>query len=93
MHQKVSLLIFDEVHHCMKRHPYNQIMQDFYHKSEERDRPKIFGMTASPVWSGKGDIENLRALERNTDCTIRRVQKNAKELETHAYHPDEVDSI
>lgn len=29
---EVALLIFDEAHHAVKRHPYNLIMQEFYHQ-------------------------------------------------------------
>ncbi|KAM4077934.1 hypothetical protein ACJW30_12G177800 [Castanea mollissima] len=45
--EKVRLLIFDECHHATGNHPYTKIMKEFYHKSSEK--PKIFGMTASPV--------------------------------------------
>ncbi|XP_078438839.1 dicer-like 4 isoform X2 [Wolffia australiana] len=50
----VALLIFDECHHAQldKRHPYAQIMKEFY-ETESRKRPRIFGMTASPI-IGKG---------------------------------------
>lgn len=47
----VSLMIIDECHHSTKNHPYTKIMKEFYHKSSKK--PKIFGMTASPV-SRKG---------------------------------------
>ncbi|XP_030538472.1 endoribonuclease Dicer homolog 3-like isoform X2 [Rhodamnia argentea] len=43
----VSLMIIDECHHTTKNHPYTKIMKEFYHKSSKK--PKIFGMTASPV--------------------------------------------
>ena len=29
---EIALLIFDEAHHAVKRHPYNLIMQEFYHQ-------------------------------------------------------------
>ncbi|BBN17070.1 endoribonuclease Dicer [Marchantia polymorpha subsp. ruderalis] len=44
----IELLIFDECHHAQKNHPYANIMRDFYH-SQRAHRPKIFGMTASPI--------------------------------------------
>lgn len=44
----VSIIVFDEAHHARKRHPYAQIM-DYYHLTDVSDRPRIFGMTASPV--------------------------------------------
>ncbi|KAL0297330.1 UNVERIFIED_CONTAM: Endoribonuclease Dicer3 [Sesamum radiatum] len=40
-------LILDECHRATGNHPYARIMKEFYHISTER--PKIFGMTASPV--------------------------------------------
>ncbi|ROT40524.1 RNase3 domain-containing protein [Sodiomyces alkalinus F11] len=47
---QVNLLVFDEAHHAKGNHPYARIIKDFY--VSERDltrRPRIFGMTASPV--------------------------------------------
>lgn len=54
---QISLLIFDEAHHAKDNHPYARIMKDFF--SHERDasrRPRIFGMTASPV-----DVRGLKS--------------------------------
>jgi endoribonuclease Dicer len=45
----VGLLILDECHHAVKKHPYSLIMQEFYHPAPPEQRPTIFGMTASPV--------------------------------------------
>jgi endoribonuclease Dicer len=46
----ISLLIFDECHHAKKGHPYAKIMLDYYmYSTTGQRRPKIFGMTASPV--------------------------------------------
>ncbi|XP_010261807.1 PREDICTED: endoribonuclease Dicer homolog 3a isoform X2 [Nelumbo nucifera] len=45
--EMVCLVIFDECHRATGNHPYMKIMKEFYHKS--RNKPKIFGMTASPV--------------------------------------------
>ncbi|KAG0373178.1 Dicer-like protein 1 [Mortierella sp. AD032] len=41
-----SILIFDECHHATGKHAYRQIMTMFYPEAQEK--PKIFGMTASP---------------------------------------------
>ena len=46
---EVALLILDECHHCKKKHPANLIMQQFWHPAPPQARPRIFGMTASPV--------------------------------------------
>lgn len=43
-----SLLVFDEVHHARKNHPYAVIMRDFVLAEHSTLRPHIFGMTASP---------------------------------------------
>jgi len=44
---QINLLIFDEAHHAKKKHPYAQIIKDFYSIADTK--PKIFSMTASPV--------------------------------------------
>ncbi|RDX92252.1 Endoribonuclease Dicer-like 3, partial [Mucuna pruriens] len=45
--ETVSLLVIDECHRASGNHPYAKIMKEFYHTSG--NKPKIFGMTASPV--------------------------------------------
>ena len=55
---KIALLVFDEAHHCVRGHPANKIMQNFYHaKKQERhgELPNILGLTASPVVRKKGE--------------------------------------
>ena len=48
--ERINLLIFDECHHAKKNHPYGRIIKDFYAPIENHSRrPRIFGMTASPV--------------------------------------------
>lgn len=54
---QISLLVFDEAHHCKKNHPYSRIIRDYYLKWAG-DRPRIFGMTASPSDS-KRDIAQV----------------------------------
>ena len=47
---QINLLIFDEAHHAKKEHPYAKIILDFYNQEESQARrPRVFGMTASPV--------------------------------------------
>jgi endoribonuclease Dicer len=52
----ISLLVFDEVHHAGKNHPYNAIMKEFYFKpataGPQSVRPMIMGLTASPIFGG-----------------------------------------
>ncbi|XP_050268142.1 endoribonuclease Dicer homolog 3a isoform X1 [Quercus robur] len=45
--EAVCLMIIDECHRATGNHPYTKIMKEFYHNSN--NKPKIFGMTASPV--------------------------------------------
>ncbi|KAF7591232.1 Dicer-like protein 1 [Aspergillus hancockii] len=52
---QINLLIFDEAHHTKKEHPYARIIRDSYLKTNLAKRPRIFGMTASPI-DTKGDI-------------------------------------
>ena len=56
--EQINLLIFDEAHHAKKNHPYSVIIKDFYADAEKRNslRPRIFGMTASPIDVKRGDI-------------------------------------
>ncbi|KAK8235709.1 dicer-like protein 1 [Phyllosticta capitalensis] len=47
---QINLLIFDEAHHAKKGHSYAKIIKDHYAPMDANSRrPKIFGMTASPV--------------------------------------------
>ncbi|EMC91542.1 hypothetical protein BAUCODRAFT_570103 [Baudoinia panamericana UAMH 10762] len=53
--KQISLLIFDEAHHAKKNHAYARIVKDFYLSEDEGRRPRIFGMTASPI-DAKTDV-------------------------------------
>jgi len=56
----ISLLVFDEAHHAVDKHPYNRIMVEFYFvlpvrtssNSSEGVRPMVLGLTASPIYGG-----------------------------------------
>lgn len=59
--EQINLIVFDEAHHTKKNHPYARIIKDFYIEGrKEQKRPRILGMTASPV---DADIEPERAVE------------------------------
>lgn len=46
----VNILIFDEAHHAKSNHPYARLIKDYYlQEPDSSKRPRIFGMTASPV--------------------------------------------
>ncbi|KAA1477124.1 hypothetical protein DENSPDRAFT_571422 [Dentipellis sp. KUC8613] len=86
---KVSLLVVDECHHTRKNHPYNGIMKEYFQCPEDK-RPKIFGMTASPVWRPHRPEEDLADLERNMNAKVITVNTHAEELLSHLPTPKEV---
>ena len=49
-------------HHCKKNHPYSTIIRDYYLKASAT-RPRLFGMTASPVESKKDVKKTVDDLE------------------------------
>ncbi|GMH17328.1 hypothetical protein Nepgr_019169 [Nepenthes gracilis] len=92
--ESIHLLILDECHHAVKKHPYSLVMSEFYHTTPKEKRPAVFGMTASPVnlkgVSSQVDCAiKIRNLETKLDsivCTI----KDRKELEKHVPMPSEI---
>ncbi|GAV80355.1 dsrm domain-containing protein/DEAD domain-containing protein/Helicase_C domain-containing protein/Ribonuclease_3 domain-containing protein/PAZ domain-containing protein/dsRNA_bind domain-containing protein [Cephalotus follicularis] len=92
--EEINLLILDECHHAVKKHPYSLVMSEFYHTTPKEKRPSVFGMTASPVnlkgVSSQVDcaikIRNLESKLDSVVCTI----KDRKDLEKHVPMPSEV---
>ena len=95
--QDVALLIVDEVHHATKSHPYRRVFIEFYHTIKEGDpRPRIFGMTATPVKrkvSYTREAPYLTAmaeLEATLDSTVVVVSgEGQKEIEALVPKPEE----
>lgn len=52
---QINLLVFDEAHHTKKNHPYSRIMKNHYRQAQE-PRPRILGLTASPVDAQTRDV-------------------------------------
>ncbi|RHZ64704.1 putative RNA helicase/RNAse III [Aspergillus thermomutatus] len=72
---QINLLVFDEAHHTKKDHPYARIIKDSYFKAQPSQRPRVFGMTASPI-DTKGDIiEAATRLETLLDSRIATTSK------------------
>ena len=67
----VSVLVFDEAHHCHGNHLYKQIMA-YYQKTPNKFKPLVLGLTASPA--GEITIERtglkLKELLYNLCCSI-----------------------
>ncbi|GAM85067.1 hypothetical protein ANO11243_030700 [Dothideomycetidae sp. 11243] len=70
---QINLLIFDEAHHAKLSHVYSKMMHEHYTPLEKPDRPRIFGMTASPVDIRCDELDVLSSseeLESNLHCII-----------------------
>ncbi|XP_023744994.1 endoribonuclease Dicer homolog 3a isoform X1 [Lactuca sativa] len=81
--ERICLLIIDECHRATGNHPYVSIMKEFYLKAV--NKPKIFGMTASPVTKkGVSSTEDCEAqitmLESVLDSLVYTI-RNRTELE------------
>ncbi|KAH7914066.1 hypothetical protein BJ138DRAFT_1144564 [Hygrophoropsis aurantiaca] len=87
--EKVSLIIFDECHHTRKNHAYNGIMREYFH-IPPHERPKVFGMTASPIWNPKDAEGSLLTLEKNLDATVIAVREHVSELLENSPRPAEI---
>ncbi|KAL5341579.1 hypothetical protein BJX70DRAFT_405806 [Aspergillus crustosus] len=68
--EQINLLIFDEAHHTKKEHVYARIIRDSYLQVETSKRPRIFGMTASPVDTKNDPVEGGMKLEALLDSKI-----------------------
>ncbi|UNI16097.1 Dicer-like protein 2 [Purpureocillium takamizusanense] len=66
---QLSLIVFDEAHHCVDKHPGSKIMTDFYHRRDvQQAMPAILGLTATP--SIRSKVKNIETLEAtlNAKC-------------------------
>ncbi|KAF8206369.1 hypothetical protein K438DRAFT_1578044 [Mycena galopus ATCC 62051] len=96
----IGLLVFDEAHHAVENHPYNEIMKNFYFscpprvldptgfqsRKGENIRPMVLGLTASPIYGGNV-ITAFRTIERNLDSTICAPRRERAELEAFTHKP------
>jgi endoribonuclease Dicer len=82
-------MIFDECHHARKSHPYIGIMREYF-QIPVSQRPKVFAMTASPVWNMKDPEGSLAMLELNMDAKVVGVHEHLGEMLDHIPKPAEV---
>ncbi|KAI9679405.1 MAG: Dicer-like protein 1 [Caeruleum heppii] len=97
----INLLVFDEAHHAKKDHAYARIIKDFYLSEEDQSkRPKIFGMTASPV-DAKVDVvtaaKQLETILHSEIATARDLSLLSKAInrpkeQVGIYEPADIDS-
>ncbi|KAL3463565.1 hypothetical protein BJX64DRAFT_276446 [Aspergillus heterothallicus] len=85
---QLGLIIFDEAHHCVRKHPANKIMRDFYHPAVAqfgKDAvPRILGLTAS----AGNNPDELLTIESNLNSTCTTPQAHRHELLTHTHRPE-----
>ncbi|KAG8732492.1 Dicer-like protein 1 [Ceratobasidium sp. 423] len=85
----ILLLVFDEAHHCSKNHVYAQIMRTHYRHCPISERPRIFGMTASPIFNIRNPVQSLAQLQETLDAKVFAVRDNVLELALNAPKPQE----
>ena len=61
-----------------------------YFQVHPTERPKVFGMTASPIWNPKDAEGSLLTLEKNLDATVIAVREHLSELLENSPRPIEV---
>ncbi|EAW13550.1 putative RNA helicase/RNAse III [Aspergillus clavatus NRRL 1] len=87
---RLALIIFDEAHHCMRKHAANKIMQDFYHPTVSKFGPsavpRIMGLTASPVV--RSNREELFTIETNLDAVCKTPRAHRQELLKFSHRPE-----
>ncbi|KAJ9607034.1 Dicer-like protein 2 [Cladophialophora chaetospira] len=85
--EAISLLIFDEAHYCQGGSEEKQIMKDHYFRRTDRLRPRIVGLTASPIMRSNVNIAHLKILESNLDAVCRTPRIQRSELLRHVHLP------
>ncbi|KAI5270206.1 P-loop containing nucleoside triphosphate hydrolase protein [Aureobasidium subglaciale] len=85
--RRLSLCVFDEAHHCTKKHASNMIMQQFYRpaKAAGQHVPRILGLSASPVMNAKAG--GLEMLEANMDSHAITPKLHRSELMQYVHVP------
>jgi endoribonuclease Dicer len=84
--KSICLLIFDEAHHCSKRHPYAEIMQKYHALIDPSERPKIFGMTASPCNTKAGSRGKMQASLMELEALMDAKLETASTTDVRAHH-------
>ncbi|KAI9732109.1 MAG: Dicer-like protein 1 [Cirrosporium novae-zelandiae] len=87
---QINVLIFDEAHHAKKNHVYARIIRDFYKpETNPVKRPKVFGMTASPVDAKVDVVQAANDLEALLDCRIA-TASDLRLLQNSVSRPNEI---
>lgn len=84
----ISLLIFDEAHHCVGNTPYNKIMQlqkRRLQNGEIMNLPQILGLTATPII--RDDLRLVDVVESNLSAICSSPVSNAEEYRGFVHLP------
>lgn len=85
----ISVLVFDEAHHCLGNHPYNQIMRDFYKATSNRFKPLVLALTASPAGADTPQSTSNRLEELLSNlCACARMPLRSTDLEMYWNRPE-----
>jgi len=85
----ISVLVFDEAHHCLGNHSYNQIMRDFYKVTSNRFKPLVLALTASPAGADKLETTRTKLEELLSNlCACARMPLWSNDLELYWNRPE-----
>ncbi|KAI9820606.1 MAG: Dicer-like protein 2 [Pycnora praestabilis] len=86
---RLALLVFDEAHWCVRSHPANRIMRDFYHpilrNGCANSVPHILGLTASPVINASAG--GLNTIEQNLNAISKTPKVHRQEMLLYVHPP------
>ncbi|KAI1745424.1 RNase3 domain-containing protein [Xylaria scruposa] len=76
---RLCLIVFDEAHNCVGRHPGSKIMERYHiHKNNGMPCPAILGLTASPIM--RSNLEGIEIIEKTLDAVCRTPTIHREEL-------------
>ena len=85
----VSVLVFDEAHHCLGNHCYNQIMRDFYKVTINSRKPLVLALTASPAGADTPQVTTTKLEELLSNlCACARMPSRSTDLEAYWNRPE-----
>lgn len=69
---RFNLLVIDECHYATGNHAYAVILNKFYHSTPKEERPRVLGLTASPLVNVKENHsdEQLAVMLSNLENTL-----------------------
>eukprot|EP01025_Chloroclados_australasicus_P016378 TRINITY_DN1818_c1_g4_i1.p1 TRINITY_DN1818_c1_g4~~TRINITY_DN1818_c1_g4_i1.p1 ORF type:complete len:771 (+),score=55.34 TRINITY_DN1818_c1_g4_i1:110-2422(+) len=75
----VEVLVLDEVHNARKCSPCSVLLNQFYKDLPSNEKPRILGLTASPIGNQNDVLSSIRDLVYLTECKV-------SEIPPQAYH-------